>query len=130
VSIDSSFTFVATYDSIFATEYDVPALNYGTRYWWKVYAHDMRGYATPSNGIADFMTWILGDANRDYSINTGDVIFLVNAVFKGGTPPDPIKIGDINGDCETNVGDAVYLINHIFRGGPAPKVGCILPPPR
>ena len=128
VGLDSDFTFVATYDSIYATTYDVSGLDYGTHYWWKVYAHDTRGHVTRSNGIADFMTWVLGDANADSSVNVGDVVFLINAVFKGSTRPDPMKAGDVNGDCATNVGDAVYLINFIFRGGDPPRVGCVLPP--
>ena len=74
--------------------------------------------------VGDFMTWIPGDANADFSVNVGDGVFLVNYVFKGGQAPEPARIGDINGDCDVNVGDAVYVIDYIFKGGDAPLVGC------
>ena len=79
---------------------------------------------TPSTNVADFWTWVLGDANADRGVNIGDAVFIINYIFKGGTAPNPRKIGDANGDCAVNVGDAVYLVNYVFRGGPAPVVGC------
>ncbi len=66
--------------------------------------------------------YLPGDANGDLSIDIGDAIFVVNYVFKGGPPPDPLEAGDANCDAFVDVGDAVYLINYIFRGGPPP--GC------
>ena len=65
-----------------------------------------------------------GDANGDNGVNVGDAVFLINYVFKGGQPPNPLCIGDANGDGGVNVGDAVYLIAYVFRGGPAPVVSC------
>jgi len=124
IAIDSNFVFVATYDSIYQTTYDVPSLNYSTHYWWKVYAIDIKGNMTQSNNVADFMTWVLGDANADGSANLADAVFLINFIFKGGLFPDPYKIGDVNADCEVNLADAVYLINYIFKGGDPPGVGC------
>jgi hypothetical protein len=66
-----------------------------------------------------------GDVNGDGEVNAGDVIFLINYLFKGGLPPDFPEQGDINGDCLTGSGDVVYLINYLFRNGPAPVAGCI-----
>jgi len=65
-----------------------------------------------------------GDVNGDGNVNTNDVIFLVNFLFKDGPPPKPPAAGDINADCFTTVADIIYLINYLFRGGPAPKVWC------
>lgn len=93
-------------------------------YWWKVWATDTKGNRTASASVADFMTWVLGDANQDLNANVGDAVFLINYIFKGGDAPDPVKAGDVNGDCCTNVGDAVYLINYVFKGGAKPLVGC------
>lgn len=62
-----------------------------------------------------------GDANADGSINVGDAVHLINFIFKGGEPPDPIEAGDANDDGVVNVGDAVYLINFVFKGGPEPN---------
>jgi hypothetical protein len=130
VSIDPEFTFVATYDSLYVTCCALPGfaamieLDYGTHYWWKVHAVDTRGNETESNGVADFLTWVLGDANQDGLTNVGDAVFLIGYIFQNGPAPNPIKVGDVNGDCDTNVGDAVYLIAYIFSGGEEPQVGC------
>jgi hypothetical protein len=63
-----------------------------------------------------------GDANNDGTINVGDAVYIINYVFKGGSPPAPYPLcsGDANCDCQLNVGDAVYLISYVFKGGPPP----------
>ena len=63
-----------------------------------------------------------GDANGDWMVNVADAVYLINYVFKGGPPPDPIEAGDANCDGNVDVGDAVYLIQYVFNGGPPP--GC------
>jgi hypothetical protein len=64
--------------------------------------------------------YLAGDANCDGSVNVGDVVYIINFVFKGGPAPIPFAAGGANGDPEVNIGDAVYLINHIFNNGPPP----------
>ena len=67
---------------------------------------------------------ICGDANGDNIINVGDVVYLINYLFKGGNPPIPANcVGDCNGDGIVNVGDVVYIINYLFKGGTVPG-GC------
>ncbi|MGB8657435.1 MAG: C1 family peptidase [Candidatus Zixiibacteriota bacterium] len=66
-----------------------------------------------------------GDANGDKIVNSGDVVYLINYLFRGDSPPEPLAAADVNGDCTVNSGDVVYLINYLFRGGPAPAYGCI-----
>ncbi|MGB8657836.1 MAG: M14 family zinc carboxypeptidase [Candidatus Zixiibacteriota bacterium] len=61
-----------------------------------------------------------GDANADHLINSGDVIFLVNYLLKGGVAPNPLEAGDANCDGVVNAGDVIYLINYLYRGGSAP----------
>jgi hypothetical protein len=130
ISLDSDFTFVATYDSLYYTCCALPEfafrvdLEYSTHYWWKVRAFDTGGNMTQSTNTADFWTWVLGDVNRDKNTNVGDAVFLMNLIFHYGPMPDPPKSGDVNGDCCVNNGDVVYLLNHIFYDGPAPVVGC------
>lgn len=65
-----------------------------------------------------------GDANSDFSVNIGDVVYTIDYMFKYGTAPEPYCVGDINDDNAVNIGDAVYLINYIFKGGPAPVEDC------
>jgi hypothetical protein len=65
-----------------------------------------------------------GDVNNDGIINVGDVVYLINYLFRSGQQPQPLKCtGDCNGDSVVDVGDVVYLINYLFRAGPIPT-GC------
>ena len=93
-------------------------------YYWKVVAIDNFGGATGSNEVFMFSTLNPGDANTDGLVNVGDVVHIINYVFKGGPAPDPLAAGDVNMDCTVDVGDAVFLINYIFREGAAPQPGC------
>jgi len=65
--------------------------------------------------------YVCGDADGDSLVNIGDAVTIINYIFKGGPPPDPIEAGDANADHTVNVGDAVYLITFIFKGGPSPQ---------
>lgn len=66
--------------------------------------------------------FIYGDANGDGIINSADIVFLINCLFKNGPPPFPFEAGDANCTGVINVEDVVYLINFLFKGGPVP--GC------
>jgi len=65
---------------------------------------------------------VQGDANGDGVINSADVVYLINYLFKNGPAPDPLWVGDCNCDGVVNSADVVYLINYLFKGGPPP--GC------
>jgi hypothetical protein len=93
-------------------------------YWWKVRAQDKWGELRWSNEIWSFDLQNCGDANGDGQISLSDVVFLVNYLFIGGTPPEPLSAGDANGDCAVDLADGVYLVNYLFIGGPMPKPGC------
>ena len=64
--------------------------------------------------------YICGDANGDGVINSADVVYLINYLFKGGPLSDPLGTGDVNCDGIINSADVVYLINYLFKGGPPP----------
>ena len=72
--------------------------------------------------VAQAYVW--GDANGNGEVEMGDVVYLVNYLYKGGPEPDPPASGDPNNDCVIDLGDIVYLLNYLFRGGPAPLQGC------
>ncbi|MEE9444013.1 MAG: C1 family peptidase [candidate division Zixibacteria bacterium] len=76
------------------------------------------------NGVGDACDYVCGDANGDRDTNVGDAVYIINHVFKGGPPPEPLIAGDANCDGDCNVGDAVYLISHVFKGGPIPCFDC------
>jgi subtilisin family serine protease len=61
-----------------------------------------------------------GDANGDGNVDSGDAVYIISYVFRGGAPPPTVYHGDANNDGSTNIADAVYLISYIFKGGPAP----------
>ncbi|HVP36260.1 MAG TPA: SBBP repeat-containing protein [Terriglobales bacterium] len=106
------------YDSLLTSQY-LDSLEKG-RYYWKVWAY------VSDSGRWSSQTWILissasGDANGDSLLNVSDAVYLVNYLFKGGHPPDPVKAGDANCDTKVTIADVVFLINYLFKGGPAPN---------
>jgi hypothetical protein len=75
--------------------------------------------------VINLAPFICGDANNDGVIDVGDVVYLINYLFKSGPEPRPVQCaGDCNGDTIVDVGDVVYLINYLFKSGPAPIAGC------
>ena len=63
-----------------------------------------------------------GDANGDGIIDLGDAVCILNYLFKGDDPPDPLEAGDANCDGIVDLADVVYLLNYLFKGGDPP--GC------
>lgn len=62
-----------------------------------------------------------GDANDDGIADVSDAVWVINYVFVGGEPPQPVlACGDANGDATVDISDAVWLINYIFVGGETP----------
>ncbi|MFH1335807.1 MAG: C25 family cysteine peptidase [Candidatus Zixiibacteriota bacterium] len=61
-----------------------------------------------------------GDVTGDGEINLGDLVFIINYLYKNGLPPDPLARGDVNCDDKIDLGDLVYLINYLYKGGPFP----------
>jgi uncharacterized delta-60 repeat protein len=105
------------YDSISTSSY-TDSLGRGT-YYWKVKANDT------CTGIWSNQSWTLfsgmcGDVNGDKVVDVGDVVYMVNYLFKGGAAPNPLKTGNVNSDGTVDVGDIVYLINYLFKNGPVP----------
>ncbi len=62
------------------------------------------------------------DCNGDGVIDLGDVLHLINYLYKGGPAPDPFGTGDVNCDEVIDLGDVLHLINYLYKGGPPP--GC------
>jgi len=73
---------------------------------------------------ASFLHYVAGDANGDGQVNGADVVFIINYLYRQGTPPRLMEAADANGDCVVNASDVVYLINYLFRNGPPPQSGC------
>jgi hypothetical protein len=62
----------------------------------------------------------IGDCNNDAGVNVGDVVYLINYLYKGGDAPSPKCVGDCNVDCSVNVGDVVFLVNYLYKHGDPP----------
>ena len=91
------------------------------RYYWKVKAYDNWDAETWSDETTwHFVYFIRGDVTADGAVDVGDVVFLVNYLYRGGDAPDPIAAGDVNCDGVVDVGDVVYLVNYLYRGGSPP----------
>ncbi len=83
--------------------------------YWHLYKTDL---------YFDLSYFACGDANQDLSVNVGDAVYMINYIFKGGPPPNPLEAGDVNCDTIGDVGDAVYLVNFVFRSGKEPCANC------
>jgi hypothetical protein len=90
-------------------------------YYWKVKAKDNWGAEVWSTQTWHFVSFIRGDVRGDGTLDIGDVVMLLNYLFKEGTTPDPLSSGDVNCDYTVDVGDVVYLINYLFKDGPPPS---------
>jgi hypothetical protein len=89
----------------------------------KVKAKDTYDHESDWSEALVIIVYARGDCNGDGTMNVGDVLYLINYLYKNGPTPLPSWTGDVNSDRETNLADAVYLINYLFRQGPPPG-GC------
>ena len=76
-------------------------------------------------GKLDLLWSIPGNANADSLVDLGDIIFLLNYLYKAGLDPCAMEAADPNSDCAVDLGDVIYLINFLFKGGPSPQPGCV-----
>jgi len=66
-----------------------------------------------------------GDADGNGEINIGDIVYLINYLFKDGPDPWPgLCVGDATGDGEVNIADVVKVVGYLFRGAAPPMDGC------
>jgi hypothetical protein len=93
----------------------------GRTYYYLASATDFSGNESDPSNEAMGAPYITGDANADGVINSADVVYLINYLFKGGPAPVPLVAGDVNCDGIINSADVVYLINYLFKGGPPPE---------
>jgi hypothetical protein len=63
-----------------------------------------------------------GDADGNGTVNIADAVYIIDWVFKGGPPPDPLETGNADCDGNVNIADGVFIIDYVFKGGSAP--GC------
>ena len=69
------------------------------------------------------ITFVCGDFNvvgGDGVVDLGDVVYLINYLFKEGPAPVPLEAAEVNLDGVVDVGDVVYLVNYLYKSGPPP----------
>lgn len=69
------------------------------------------------------VTFVCGDFNvagGDGVVDLGDVVYLINYLFKSGPAPMPLEAAEVNLDQVVDVGDVVYLVNYLYKGGTPP----------
>ena len=79
------------------------------------------GWSIDDFTVAGVSRNVLGDVNKDKQLNIGDVVYLINYLYRGGPQPIPLSSGDVNCDGNVNIDDVVYLINYLFRAGQKPQ---------
>jgi len=73
-----------------------------------------------ASGISNIVRFLCGDVNGDGEVELGDVVKVINYLYRSGPPPEPIAAGDVTCDGVVELGDVVYLINYLYRSGPPP----------
>ncbi len=90
----------------------------GSGYFVNVDITDMLGHE--GWDLVKVELFLRGDATGDGILDIGDVVFLVNYLYREDIPPFPQVAGDANCDGVVDLGDVVYMLNYLFRGGPPP----------
>jgi len=66
-------------------------------------------------------SFVRGDANGDGAVDVSDISYLINYLFLGTSPPEPLGAGDATGDGMVDIADVLFLINYLFLGGSPPS---------
>lgn len=62
------------------------------------------------------MDFTCGDVNGDNVVNIGDIIFLINYLYRSGPAPEAHR-ADVNCDGVADLEDVLVIVNRIFRKG-------------
>jgi hypothetical protein len=95
-------------------------VNSGT-YYLKAKAKDINDRESGWSDSLSILRYNCGDCNDDGIVDLGDVIYVINYLYKGEPGPDPLQSGDVNHDGQINVGDVISLVNYLFRDGSPPS---------
>ncbi len=69
--------------------------------------------------------YLPGDADNSKHVDVGDIVFMVDYMFRNGLEPAYISACDVNGDCMyANIVDLIYLVDHLFNSGDSPEFAC------
>lgn len=63
---------------------------------------------------------LCGDANGNGVVDAGDVVYLINYLYRNGTAPNPYQAGETNCNDIIDAGDIIKLVSYLYRGGAPP----------
>jgi hypothetical protein len=96
------------------------AIQYDSLFYFNFIVQDPHGAADTIITIYRVIAAIRGDANSDGSLNTLDVMYLINFLYKNGEAPPVEDAADVNNDGLINLMDPTYMLNFLYLSGPAP----------
>jgi hypothetical protein len=106
---------------------------------WTPPVYDWIPLTDPNTGLTLDLAFVItstgpsvlcGDVNNDGAVDVGDVVYLLNWLFRQPWPdPQPYRcVGDVNNDDLVDLGDVVYLLNWLFKQPwPPPDPNCCVP---
>jgi hypothetical protein len=71
-------------------------------------------------GGANQGRFVRGNANNDFKDDIADAVWIVNELFRHGSPTLCRDAADANNDAMVDLSDALYLISYQFEAGPPP----------
>ena len=93
--------------------------------WWRL---DDLELSNDSGGTSCPIV-LTGDVDLSNFVDAGDVIYVVNDVFKAGPDAQPCKAaGDVDCSGIVDASDIIYLVNKVFKAGPDPCDICAMIP--
>ncbi|MCK4606507.1 MAG: T9SS type A sorting domain-containing protein [candidate division Zixibacteria bacterium] len=79
----------------------------------------------PMRDATEIPPYMPCDIDNSGGIDIADLVYLVEYMFEGGSPPDIMDAADVNGSCfGPNIADLVYVVDYFFQQGPEPLCGC------
>jgi len=86
----------------------------------KAKAKDTYDHQSDWSDSLSITVYTCGDCNSDAVTDLGDVLHLINYLYKSGPAPDPLQAGDVDNNGTVDLGDVLFLINYLFKNGPPP----------
>ncbi len=76
---------------------------------------------TDGDGVGDACCCLTGgNVDGIGDVNVADLTYMIDYLFRSGSPPPCPQESDINGSGTVNVADLTYIVDFLFRDGPPP----------
>ncbi len=68
--------------------------------------------------VCDTCLFNCGDVDNNGIVNSLDISYLIQYIYKHGAPPPNLAIADVDGSGTINILDVSYLLNALYKSGP------------